>query len=237
MSILERRFTRLYVSIGHAFKRPELLDEALTHSSALKTVRPGARDYERLEFQGDRVLGLVVSNMLLEAFPKESVGALARRHTSLVRTEALTTVARHIGLGEFMNMAPSEESTGGRDKPGNLADCCEAVIAALYQDGGMLAAEQFIRKYWRPLLKANARPPKDAKTELQEWAQSKGLPLPKYDLVDRSGPDHAPDFLVRVTLPNLPASSGKAASKRAAEKKAAQLLLQIIQEKEKAGQR
>ncbi len=228
MSIVERRFSRLYVSLGHSFGRPEILDEALTHPSATGSIMPGAADYERLEFLGDRVLGLVVSSMLVESFPHEKVGALARRHTALVRAEALAGVARQLGLGAFINMAPSEEATDGRAKSGTLADCCEAVIAALYRDGGMEAAEKFIRKYWGPLLKQENKPPMDAKTELQEWAQGQGYPLPAYDLAERSGPDHEPVFTVRTTVRNLPTATGRGPSKRQAEQKAAELLLRLI---------
>lgn len=242
MSIVERRFSRLYVALGHSFARPEILDEALTHPSATNaasgaSVRPNGPDYERLEFLGDRVLGLVVSQMLLERFPQEKVGALARRHTALVRAEALATVARHLKLGEFMNMAPSEDASGGRDKTGNLADCCEAVIAALYRDGGMLAAEQFIRKYWKPLLRADAKPPQDAKTALQEWAQGRGLPLPEYTVVDQSGPDHAPLFTIVVNLPGIPKATATGASKRLAEQKAASALLALIERRGRATSR
>ena len=228
MSIVERRFSKLYNALGHSFARPEILDEALTHPSATGSTLPGAPDYERLEFLGDRVLGLAVSSMLLEAFPGEKVGALARRHTALVRAEALAAVARRLDLGQFINMAPSEDATSGREKTGTLADCCEAVIGALYRDGGMVAAERFIRKYWQPLLAQDVKPPTDPKTELQEWAQGRGLPLPAYDMVERSGPDHEPVFTVRATVKDMPTASGRGPSKRHAEQKAAEVLLRLI---------
>lgn len=230
----ERQYGKLYDALGHSFSRPELLGEALTHPSAGGTGRPDAADYERFEFLGDRVLGLVVSVMLLDAFPDEKPGALARRHTALVRAEALASVARQIGLGACLAMAPSEEATGGREKAGNLADCCEAVIAALFLDAGMTAAERFIHRYWGPLLARNATPPKDAKTELQEWVQAQGRPLPTYDMVDQTGPDHEPVFTVRVTVEGFPVAPGSGVSKRAAEQRAAEALLRLIAQGEKA---
>ena len=228
MSMVERRFSKLYNALGHSFAHPEILDEALTHPSATGSIRPGAPDYERLEFLGDRVLGLAVSSMLIEAFPHEKVGALARRHTALVRAEALAAVARRLELGQFINMAPSEDATGGREKTGTLADCCEAVIAALYRDGGMAVAENFIRRYWRPMLAMDTKPPTDAKTELQEWAQGRGAPLPAYDMVERSGPDHEPVFTVRAVVKGMPTATGRGPSKRVAEQKAAEVLLRLI---------
>ena len=226
--VVERRYHKLYDALGHSFARPEILEEALTHPSATGSAGPDTPDFERLEFLGDRVLGLVISAMLLDAFPREKPGALARRHTALVRAEALAAVAQQVGLGAFIRLAPSEEATGGREKTSNLADCCEAVIAALYRDGGLAAAERFIHRYWRPLQALDATPPKDAKTELQEWAQANGHPLPVYDMVDRSGPDHEPVFTVEAAVGGLPAAAGSGASKRAAEQQAAEALLRLI---------
>lgn len=227
MTVVERRFAKLYLSLGHSFRRPELLDEALTHSSA-----GAGRDYERLEFLGDRVLGLVVSRLLLQRFPDEKVGQLARRHAALVSEETLARVAERVGLGEFVRLSPGEEQAGGRANAALLADCGEAVIAALYLDGGMEAAERFIALQWTPMMAEAVRPPKDAKTALQEWAQGKGLPLPAYALVERSGPDHDPTFTVAAELRGLPRATASGKSKRAAEQLAAQALLRLIHGRE-----
>ncbi len=228
MSIVERRFAKLYVSLGHAFSRPELLEEALTHPSATSGEGRGKRNFERLEFLGDRVLGLVVSNLLLKRFPDEKVGALARRHTALVRSETLTRVARAIGLGEYIVMAQSEADSGGRDNPQTLADCCEAVIGAIYQDGGLDAAARMIHGNWAAIVDEVVQPPKDPKTALQEWAQSRGLPLPVYSTVERTGPDHDPMFEVQCDVRGLPRMKAKGRSKRTAEQGAAQRLLRIV---------
>lgn len=230
MSIVTRRFAKLYMTLGHSFVRPELLEEALTHSSAVSGPNGGGggSDYERLEFLGDRVLNLVIAQHLLKRFPEEKVGQLARRHAALVREEALADVARRAGIVEFIRMSAGEDLSGGRGNPAIAADCCEAVIAALYQDGGMPAAERFIAKYWATLLAQTPRPPKDPKTALQEWAQSRGLPLPVYATVAQSGPDHDPTFTVRVQVKDHPAASATGRSKRLAEQIAAQFLLAMI---------
>ncbi len=229
MSIVTRRFAKLYMTLGHSFVRPELLEEALTHASAVSGPNgAGGNDYERLEFLGDRVLNLVIAQHLLKRFPEEKVGQLARRHAALVREEALADVARRAGIVEFIRMSSGEDMSGGRSNPAIAADCCEAVIAALFQDGGMIAAERFIAKYWATLLAQTPRPPKDPKTALQEWAQSRGLPLPVYATVAQSGPDHDPTFTVRVQVKGYPAATATGRSKRLAEQIAAQFLLAMI---------
>ncbi|MEQ8697141.1 MAG: ribonuclease III [Bauldia litoralis] len=228
MSIVERRIATLYVSLGHAFSRPELLEEALTHPSATAGEGRGKRNFERLEFLGDRVLGLVVSTLLLQRYADEKVGALARRHTALVRSETLTRVAQAMGLGEHIIMAQSEEDSGGRDNPQTLADCCEAVIGAIYMDGGLEAATRMIQGHWAAIIDEVVQPPKDPKTALQEWAQSRGLPLPVYSTLERTGPDHDPMFEIQCELRGLPRVKAKGRSKRAAEQGAAQRLLRLV---------
>lgn len=230
MSIVQRRFAKLCIALGHSFVRPELLEEALTHASAAAAGGNGtaAADYERLEFLGDRVLNLVVAQHLLMRYPDENVGQLARRHAALVREEALADVAHRAGIGEFIRLSAGEELSGGRNNPAIMADCCEAVIAALYLDGGFKAAERFIAKFWTPLLNQTPRPPKDPKTALQEWAQSRGLPLPVYSTVAQSGPDHDPTFTVRVQVKGFPAATATGRSKRLAEQIAAQFLVAMI---------
>lgn len=218
--------------IGHLFSRPELLDEALTHPSALvperrRGRRPAApkRDYERLEFLGDRVLGLVVADLLWRRFEAEPEGHLTRRHTHLVRRETLARIADSIGLGGHLVLSPAEAAAGAAGNPGILADACEAVIAAIYVDGGFAAAAGFVRRFWEPLIDEMEGPPRDPKTSLQEWAQARGLGLPAYELVATSGPDHAPRFTVAARVAAGAPAAATASSKRIAEARAAALLL------------
>lgn len=215
--------------LGYDFKQPDLLVRALTHPSTLASAGGvSERSYERLEFLGDRVLGLVAADMLLETFPNENEGQLARRHVALVRQEALARIARSIDLGVHLHLARSEEEGGGRNNPATLADACEAVIGALYLDGGLDAARNFIRGAWTPLLTETPAPPQDAKTALQEWVQGRGLPLPVYKEVGREGPDHAPIFTVEVTVSGQGAMNGQGSSKRAAEQRAAEEMLKKV---------
>lgn len=159
---------------------------ALTHPSA---ARPGeAPSYERLEFLGDRVFGLIVADMLMTRFPDESEGDLARRHASLVSRDSLAIVARMLDLGRFVRMSAGEAGAGTGDSSSVLADSLEAVFGALYQDGGLVAATPVIERLWSPLIEAAPLPPREAKTALQEWAQARGLPLPDYRTVAEEGP-------------------------------------------------
>lgn len=228
---MDNRIAPLQQALGHEFVNPALLEEALTHPSISGMSRRSAtKGYERLEFLGDRVLGLVVAQWLLERFPKEQEGALARRLTALVRAEALVVVAERIGLGRHLNLAPSEQvSDGGSVKPAILADACEALIGALYLDGGLDAAAAFIRRHWDGALEgAKASPPQDPKTGLQEWALARGQKLPLYTDIGRSGPDHAPVFQVSVQVDGQAPVTASGPSKRAAEKAAAETLLSRI---------
>ncbi|NNG05151.1 MAG: ribonuclease III, partial [Inquilinus sp.] len=181
--------------------------------------------YERLEFLGDRVLGLIVAEWLLERFPDEPEGALARRHTDLVRRETLAEIARGIELGRHLILSAGEAEYGGRENEAILADGCEAVIAARYLDGGLEAARRFVRSAFAEVIDRHLRPPLDAKTALQEWVQARGLPLPDYTTVSRSGPDHKPEFEVQVTIKGLPPAVGSGSSKRIAERRAAAAML------------
>jgi ribonuclease-3 len=214
--------------LGYQFQNKRLLEEALTHRSAIG--RRGARaafayGNERLEFLGDRVLALVVAEMLQEQFPNENEGALAKRHAALVRAEVLAEVATELALGEAVMISESERASGGSAKPTILADACEALLGALYKDGGLKPAGDFIKRHWMKRLEAEDRPPADAKTVLQEWAQSRGLPLPAYRELDRSGPDHAPLFAIEVSVKGKPPASGEGRTKREAERVAAERLL------------
>jgi ribonuclease-3 len=218
--------------IDYAFTRPELLKEALTHPSVSahhqrgRSHKPANRGYERLEFLGDRVLGLVIADLLWRRFESESEGHLTRRLTELVRREAIARVADKIGLGSHLILSRSEAIAGASGNPGILADSCEALIAAIYLDGGFEAAAAFIRRFWGPLIDAvGGPPPRDPKTALQEWAQGRGLALPVYELVGTSGPDHALVFTVAASVAGRDRATASASSKRIAEARAAEILL------------
>jgi ribonuclease-3 len=220
----------LEAALGHRFEQPELLDQALTHSSASHLAGPrraGSRSYERLEFLGDRVLGLVVAEMLLAAYPEEPEGDLARRHADLVRKESLAAVANEIDLAQHIRL-PAIEERSARSNPSLLADVCEAVIAALYLDGGFAVAQGFVKRLWAPRMAASVAPPKDPKTALQEWAQGRGRKLPSYRLVRSDGPPHQPVFTVAVEVEGVAAVEASGASKRQAEAAAATVLLAQI---------
>ena len=216
-------------SLGHRFADPSLLREALTHPSVQVTERGAARfGYERLEFLGDRVLGLLIAEWLIERFPAEPEGALARRLTALVRAETLGEVGRSLELGHHLLMSPAEAGAGGRDNVATVADACEAVIGALYLDGGLDAARRFIEAHWTATLEATSAPPQDAKTTLQEWAQGRGLALPEYREIAREGPPHQPLFTVQVTVGDFAPVAGQGRSKRLAEQRAAGALLERL---------
>jgi ribonuclease III len=212
-------------ALGHRFATKSLLEQALTHPSAASAARP---DNQRLEFLGDRVLGLCIAEALLEEFPDAAEGQLAPRFNALVRRETLAEVAAEIGLGEHLRLGRSESISGGRRKAAILADATEAVIAALYLDGGMEAARRFILAGWQDRLSEMRAAPTDAKTRVQEWAQARGLAPPVYRLTDRSGPDHAPVFTVEAGLETGETASGQAGSKKMAEQEAASALLERL---------
>jgi ribonuclease-3 len=211
--------------IGYRFRDPALLEQALTHISALTGMRNRAGSYQRLEFLGDHVLGLVVSDMLFQAFPRADEGEMSRRLADLVRKEACADVARTIELGEAIRIGASEANAGGRTRTAILADVCEALIGAIFVDGGYVAASAFIERLWGTRMRMPARPLRDSKTALQEWAQARGLPTPAYREVERKGPDHDPEFRVMVELPHLTPAEGLGRSKRAAEQAAAAAML------------
>ncbi|CAA7618060.1 ribonuclease III [Magnetospirillum sp. UT-4] len=215
--------------LGHRFVRPELLEQALAHPSLAQGRSPRrAPPYERLEFLGDRVLGLAVAEMLFLRFPSEPEGALARRHAALVRRETLARVAEDLGIGDHLDLSRGEDEAGGRTNPGTLADACEAVIGALFADGGFDAAALLVRRAWTPLMEEAASPPKDAKTALQEWAQGRGRPLPAYTTLGTEGPPHEPRFLVSVFVEGVGDATGSGPSKRVAEQAAAAALLERV---------
>jgi ribonuclease-3 len=210
--------------IGYSFADKTVLDSALTHISALSG-KSRALSYQRLEFLGDHVLGLVISEMLFRSFPHAEEGELSRRLASLVRKETCADVARAIDLGSAIKLGVSEANSGGRRRLAILADVCEALLGAVFLDGGYQAASELIERLWGERMRTPERPLRDPKTVLQEWAQSRGLPTPFYREVERTGPHHDPEFRVSVELPDLRPAEGLGRSKRAAEQAAAAALL------------
>ena len=213
--------------LGYEFSNLSLLVEALTHSSIASDFR---KDNQRLEFLGDRVLGLVMAEALLEIDQTAPEGTLAPRFNALVRKETCAEVARQIELGGVLKIGRSEMLSGGRRKDALLGDGMEAVIAAIYKDGGFEIAKTIIIKLWGDRIKNVKVDARDAKTMLQEWEQARGQNPPNYEVISRSGPDHAPDFLVKVILASGETSEAMAGSKRQAEQMAAKALLQKIGE-------
>ncbi len=211
--------------IGYKFSDAALLDCGLTHISALKGARNRANSYQRMEFLGDHVLGLVISDMLFRAYPRADEGELSRRLADLVRKETCAEIARAIDLGAAIRLGSSEANAGGRTRPAILADVCEALIGAVYLDGGYPAAAALVERLWQARMRATTQPLRDAKTLLQEWAQGRGMPTPNYREVARSGPDHDPEFRVAVQIPHLAPAEGSGRSKRAAEQAAAAAMM------------
>lgn len=208
--------------LGHEFTRPELLIRALTHGSISTDTRP---DNQRLEFLGDRVLGLVMAEALLHADKDASEGQLAPRFNALVRKEACADVAREIDLGAVLKLGRSEMLSGGRRKQALLGDAMEAVIAAVYLDAGFDAAKAMITRLWGKRITTVKSDARDSKTALQEWAQARKMPPPRYVETGRTGPDHAPEFTIEARLESGESASATATSKRAAEQTAAKELL------------
>lgn len=211
--------------LGHRFAQPEMLIRAVTHSSI---VSPHRDDNQRLEFLGDRVLGLVMAEALLKADPTAPEGLLAPRYNALVRREACADVARQIDLGAVLKLGRSEMKSGGRRKEALLADAMEAVIAAVYQDGGFDAARAAVLRLWGDRIHNVAADARDAKTALQEWAQARGETPPNYVEIARTGPDHQPQFTIEVRLASGPSEQATAGSKRQAEQAAATALLKKV---------
>jgi len=219
-------------SLGYCFKNPALLERALTHRSAVSGNQRRDLDHnhssnERLEFLGDRVLGLVIADMLLTTYPEEPEGDLAPRYAALVRAETLAHVASRITLERYLNFAMGK---GGKTeiRPVMLSDACEAVIGALYLDGGLGTATEFIASHWTELMIAETLPPRDSKTILQEWAQSNGLPLPRYTTVKVTGPDHKPLFSIQVSVDGFSKVTATGPSKQIASQSAATIFLEAL---------
>ncbi len=220
-----RKYAELESALGHRFKDRKLLERALTHAS-VRSVSAKRLDNERLEFLGDRVLGLAVAEMLHGALPDHQEGELARYFNRLVRGATCAAVGREVGIGEYLILSDSEANGGGRDKDTILADAVEAVLGATFIDGGFEAGREAVRRLWGDRFQLTAISFIDAKSALQEWAQGRGLPLPKYAEVSRDGPDHAPKFIAEVRIKGVKPARGSGASKRHAEQAAASKLLQ-----------
>lgn len=219
---LSADLTAFEARIGHSFRRSELLLRAVTHSSVSS---PSRQDNQRLEFLGDRVLGLVMAEVLLSKDKGATEGQLAPRFNALVRKETCADVARQIGLGEVLKLGRSEMLSGGRRKEALLGDAMEAVIAAVFLDGGIEAARNLILTHWGKRIDKVESDARDAKTSLQEWAQARAQQPPSYREIRRSGPDHAPVFTIAVQLQSGETAEATAGSKRQAEQAAAKLLL------------
>lgn len=220
----DKNLDQLQNILGHRFSDSGLLLAAMTHAST-----GAVENYERLEFLGDRVLGLVMAELLFKTFPNEAEGDLAKRHAALVQGKLLAEIARTISLGDYLILSGAERSSGGADNENMLADGLEALIGALYLDQGIEVCQRLICQWWGERLSILTAPPQDPKTALQEWAQGRGLPLPTYELADRSGPDHAPVFVIRVCVQGFEPAQAEGPSRRAAEKDAARFLLERLE--------
>jgi ribonuclease-3 len=213
--------------LGYSFRDSELASLALTHLSAQSAGGQGrAQSYQRLEFLGDRVLGVVIASRLYAAFPQASEGELSMRFAKLVRRETCAEIAAEWDVGPHVVLGPGEARAGGRKKEAILADICESLIGAAFVDGGFEDAQALVLRAWGDRITADAEPARDAKTAVQEWAQSRALGPPRYEEVERSGPAHAPHFVMRVVLDGFAPEQGAAGSKRAAEQAAAQAFLE-----------
>jgi ribonuclease-3 len=217
-------------ALGYRFSDHSLLLAALRHSSLAPEPhgKKKGEHFERLEFLGDRVVGLAIADLLLARFPREAEGDLARRYATLVSRGTLAELADRIALGAQLHLTRGEDDSGGRSKPTVLADALEALVGAIYRDGGLEPARAFVARLFETKLDEAGRPPRDPKTALQEWAQGKGLPLPSYRTIRAEGPAHQPSFHVEVSVKGEKPVMAEGASKQAAERAAAAALLEAI---------
>jgi ribonuclease III len=222
---MRKDLTGLIKSLEYSFKDIEFLKKALLHSSAKLNGDDKNNSNERLEFLGDRVLSLVIAQILLQMFPSENEGDLAKRHSALVKKHTLFKVAESLCIGDFIYMSEGEVNSGGRNNIKILSDCCEAIIAAIYLDGGLIEVSNFIKRNWISNIMDTQCPPKDYKTTLQEWCQTHSSDLPVYKEIERLGPPHKPEFIIQVSVKNRPTLKGNGTSKKEAEQNAAKLML------------
>ncbi len=217
--------------LNYQFRNPALLQQALTHPSKALTKDGSPYNNQRLEFLGDAVLGVLIAHMLYHLYPSEPEGDLSRRLVGLVNGEMVTQVASQLNLGEYLVISASDVDAGGRSLSSNLEDACEALIGAIFLDGGLEALQPIIETYWKPLALQNRIPPKDPKTALQEWAQARSLPLPQYQVISETGPSHAPQFTIVVSVEGGMQAEASAGAKKLAERLAAEQLLEQLQTK------
>lgn len=221
MEISYGKFIRVRKIIGYEFKNKHLLQQAVTHSSHTARL---SENYERLEFLGDRVLGVSIASLLYRMFPNEPEGSLSQRHTGLVCKETVAEVALTLHLDKFMVVANEEI----RENENVLCDVCEAVIGAIFMDAGCEQAVTFVNQHWKELIDKNVAPPKDSKTLLQEVAHSKGLGNPVYEVVGRAGSEHEPTFFMTVSLRGVKSQQGEGRNKKLAEQAAAAKMLDFL---------
>jgi ribonuclease III len=227
-SLTDAEIKTIQDRIGHSFKDKALLVQALTHPSAVAAADSVRLSNQRLEFLGDRVLNLTIAERLIERRKTESEGDLAPRLNRFVKKGACAEAFRQFGLQEFIILSDGEVASGGRTRESTMGDACEAVIGAIYLDGGLTAARKFIEAGWAPQFSSAPVETRDPKTLLQEWAQAQGLPLPKYHVIARSGPDHEPVYEIEVQVPPHGDAKASGSSKRDAERNAAALLLNTL---------
>lgn len=219
---MNKTLDQLEIALGHHFNDGGLLELALMHSSASGH---SLQSNERLEFLGDRVLGLAIAERLYTRFAEENEGQLARRFAGLTSREALAQVAAKLHLDDFVTTSAQDKETSERGRASLLADAMESVLGALFLDGGLMVAGDFIHTHWDALIDADIQPPKDSKTALQEWTQARELGLPVYNVVEQSGPPHQPIFKVEVVISGEQTVSGGGSSRRNAERDAADRFL------------
>ena len=227
-----RDLAALQSCIGYSFTNRALLDQALAHVSSLPGTQSRIDSYQRLEFLGDRVLGLAIADMLSFTYPQAEEGELARRMADLVRRETCAEVAREWNLGPNIRLGAGEANSGGRKRETILADACEALIGAIYLDGGFTAARGVVLKAWEKRIAEEAGDRRDAKTALQELAQSRKMAMPTYTEVSRSGPAHRMHFVISVEVEGLGRTEGTGSYKREAEQHAARSLIDLVAENE-----
>lgn len=224
--------------IRYSFSDKDLLRAALTHASSIGMKRrgrgPAPSSNQRLEFLGDRVLALVIAEMLLKAYPEAAEGDLTSRSQVLVSTVTLAEIADELKLDRWLVTDSSVSRNAGQRSPKMQADVCEAVIGAIFADGGLAPARDFIARFWQARVKAMNRPPRDPKMALQEWALQRGLPLPAYATLQAEGPAHAPMFSIEVSVAGGASAQAEGSSKRRAEQAAAARLLTALAGKDKA---
>lgn len=228
---MQHPLSELETILEYNFKDKKLLEQALTHRSA--NPKQVQYDYERLEFLGDRVLGLVIAHMLFDAFPEDTEGNMAKRLAVLVSRETCTHVAQNIHLFDFIILAKGERDIGTHGNPSILANACESIIAALYLDGGFAVARAFVEQHWFTMLEACDAPPQNPKATVQEWAQMRHLPLPVYKIVKQTGSDHKPIFSIELSVADCPKIIATGLSKRVAEQEAAKAFIQWLRENNK----